>query len=398
MRRLPLLTALTVLVALLLGMPGWRPGLAQTQAPAPATPAPATPAPAAPAAQPAAPAPAPAPAPAAATPAAPATAAPAPAANPKPVTSAVVRGAVGVITSDGANIGVLSGPGGVLLVDGGYARQAEAIRTAIAALASPPAAPSVPPAPPSPPKPAATKPAPATAPATAAPPPPAPKAATPQPAPSPRLLVNTHFHADHTDGNAGFAATGAVIVAHENTHRRLAEGTMLEAFGLVTPPAAATALPPVTFERDLRLRLNGEIIDLLHLPAAHTDGDVIVRFRNADVIHTGDVWFNGMYPFIDTRHGGTLAGAIAGVDRLLLLAGEDTRLIPGHGPAVGSRAELVDYRRMLATVQQRLVALKAQGFTLPQAIEARPLADLEATWGQGMFRGDRWLELIWNGV
>jgi glyoxylase-like metal-dependent hydrolase (beta-lactamase superfamily II) len=125
---------------------------------------------------------------------------------------------------------------------------------------------------------------------------------------------------------------------------------------------------------------------------------VIVRFRSADVIHTGDVWFNGMYPFIDTRHGGTVAGAIAGVDRLLLLAGEDTRLIPGHGPAVGSRAELVDYRRMLATVQQRLIALKAQGFTLPQAIEARPLADLEATWGQGMFKGDRWLELIWNGV
>jgi len=332
----------------------------------------------------------------------------------------VVRGAVGVIRNEGGNIGVLSGPGGVLLVDGGYARQADAIRAAIAALASPPAAtapspappapststPSTPPKPPAPPKPAAPQPA-AAKPTAAKPagpqppahnPPSAVKPAAPQPAPSPRLLVNTHFHADHTDGNAGFVASGAVIVAHENTHRRLAEGTMLEAFGLVTPPAATTALPPITFERDLRLRLNGETIDLLHLPAAHTDGDVIVRFRNADVIHTGDVWFNGMYPFIDTRHGGTLAGAIAGVDRLLLLAGEDTRLIPGHGPAVGSRAELVDYRRMLATVQQRLIALKAQGFTLPQAIEARPLADLEATWGQGLFRGDRWLELIWNGV
>ncbi len=361
MRRLPLLTALAVLVALLLGMPGWRPVLGQAQAPAPATPAPA--------------------------------------ADPKPVTSAVVRGAVGVIANEGGNIGVLSGPEGVLLVDGGYARQAEAIRAAIAALASPPAAPSAPPAPPSPPKPAATQPAPPQpAPAAAAPQPPAPKAAPPQPAPAPRLLVNTHFHPDHTDGNAGFAATGAVIVAHENTHRRLAEGTMIEAFGVVTPPAPAAALPPVSFERDLRLRFNGETVDLLHLPAAHTDGDVIVRFRNANVIHAGDVWFNGMYPFIDTRHGGTLAGAIAGVDRLLLLAGEDTRLIPGHGPAVGSRAELVAYRRMLATVQQRLIALKAQGFTLPQAIEARPLADLEATWGQGLFRGDRWLELIWNGV
>jgi glyoxylase-like metal-dependent hydrolase (beta-lactamase superfamily II) len=156
-------------------------------------------------------------------------------------------------------------------------------------------------------------------------------------------------------------------------------------------------LPRISFERDLRLRFNGETVDLLHLPAAHTDGDVIVRFRDANVIHAGDVWFNGMYPFIDTRHGATLAGAIAGVDRLLLLAGDDTRIIPGHGP-VGSRAELVRYRVMLATAQQRLVALKLQGLTLPQVIEARPLADLEPTWGQGLFKGDRWLELIWNGV
>lgn len=378
MHRFRRFSVLALLLALVLGGIGWRAALAQT--PAPQAPAPQAPAPAQPAASPAADA-----GPAAAD------GQPAPApdakAEAKAVTSAVVRGPVGVISNEGGTIGVLSGADGVLLVDAGFARQAAPIRAAIAALSSP-AAPAKP-SPPAPPKPAAA--------AAAAAKPEATQPAAAAPMPAPRLLLNTHFHADHTDGNAGFAATGAVIVAHENTHRRLAEGSMLEAFQLVTPPAPPAALPPITFERDLRLRFNGETIDLLHLPAAHTDGDVIVRFRTSDVIHAGDVWFNGMYPFIDTRHGATLAGAIAGVDRLLLLAGEDTRIIAGHGP-VGSRSELVAYRRMLATVQQRLVALKAQGFTLPQVVEARPLADLEASWGQGLFTGDRWLELIWNGV
>ncbi|TVS02660.1 MAG: MBL fold metallo-hydrolase [Cyanobium sp. PLM2.Bin73] len=330
MPRLPRAAALALALVLLIGLVAWWPARAQTPAP------PAAPAEAPAATEPAA--------------AQPAT----PAADPKAVTSEVVRGPVGVIRNEGGNIGVLSGPDGILLVDAGFARQAEPIRAAIAALAAAEAA-------------------------------------------DPRLLVSTHFHADHTDGNAGFVASGALLIAHENTHRRLAEGSMLEAFQLVTPPAAPANLPPVTFERDLRLRFNSETIDLQHLPAAHTDGDLIVRFRNADVIHAADVWFNGMYPFIDTRHGATLAGAIAGVDRVLLLAGEDTRIIPGHGP-VGGREELATYRAMLATVQGRLNALKAQGFTLPQVLEARPLADLEATWGQGMFSGDRWLELLWNGV
>jgi len=268
-------------------------------------------------------------------------------------------------------------------VDAGFARQAEPIRAAIAELAAPPQ--------PKAPEGNAAKPASDAKPAAATPT--EPPAATPDP----RLLVSTHFHADHTDGNAGFVASGALLVAHENTHRRLAEGSMLEAFELVTPPADPANLPLITLERDLRLRFNGETIDLQHLPAAHTDGDLIVRFRNADVIHAADVWFNGMYPFIDTRHGATLAGAIAGVDRVLLLAGENTPIIPGHGP-VGGREELATYRAMLATVQGRLSALKAQGFTLPEVLKARPLADLEATWGQGMFSGDRWLELLWSGV
>jgi glyoxylase-like metal-dependent hydrolase (beta-lactamase superfamily II) len=269
----------------------------------------------------------------------------------EPVAAASVRGAVGMISGEGGNIGVLSGRQGTLIVDAKFARLAGPVRRELRKLGGG----------------------------------------------DPRLLVNTHFHADHTDGNAAFAAGGATIVAHANVRRRLQEGSTLEPFNLTTPPAPPAALPVVTFEKALRLQLDGETIELEHLPAAHTDGDVIVRFRRSDVIHAGDVWFNGMYPFIDAAHGGTLEGAIAGVDRVLELADADTLIIPGHGP-LGSRAELAASRAMLGTARERLAALKAEGLTAAQAVARRPLADLEERWGKGMFTGDRWIELIWPAL
>jgi glyoxylase-like metal-dependent hydrolase (beta-lactamase superfamily II) len=269
----------------------------------------------------------------------------------EPIAAAVVRGPVGMISGEGGNIGVLTGPEGTLLVDAKFARLATPVRSAIRQLGGR----------------------------------------------DPRLLVDTHFHADHTDGNAGFAKTGATIVAQESVRRRLVEGSTIEAFQMVTPPAPPEALPVITFAKELRLRLDGQTIDLEHLPAAHTDGDVLVRFREADVIHAGDVWFNGFYPFIDAAHGGTLSGAIAGVDRILALAGPNTRIIPGHGP-LGTRAELAAYRAMLATARERLAPLKGQGLTAEQAVARKPLADLEARWGKGLFSGDRWIAVIWGAV
>lgn len=269
----------------------------------------------------------------------------------QPIAVVPVRGALAMITGEGGNIGVLTGAEGTLMVDDKFARFAEPIRTAIRSLGGS----------------------------------------------DPRLLVNTHFHADHTGGNEAFGGSGATIVAQENVRRRLAEGSTIEAFNMVTPPAPAAALPVITFADRLRLRLNTETIDLIHLPAAHTDGDAIVVFGNANAIHAGDVWFNGFYPFIDGKHGGTLRGAIAGVDRVLALADENTRILPGHGP-LGTRTELKDYRAMLATAQERLAALKAKGLTAKQAVAARPLADLEERWGKGLFTGDRWIEVIWQAV
>ena len=276
---------------------------------------------------------------------------PAAAKTPEPIAVVPVRGAIAVITGEGGNIGVLTGPEGTVMVDAKFARYADQIRAAIKGLGGA----------------------------------------------DPRLLINTHYHADHTDGNEAFGRSGSTIVAHSNVRKQLAKGSTIEAFKMVTPPAPAAALPVITFSDTLRLQLNGETIDLIHAPAAHTDGDSLVVFRNANVIHTGDVWFNGFYPFIDVSHGGTLKGAIAGVDRVLTLANDDTRLVAGHGP-LGTRAELLDYRAMLATAQERLGKLKARGLTAPQAVAAQPLKDLESRWGDGLFTGDRWIEIIYAGV
>lgn len=265
--------------------------------------------------------------------------------------SASVRPGLAVIEGEGGNIAVLTGVDGTLLVDSKFARLAGPVRRAIQTAGGR----------------------------------------------DPSWLINTHFHFDHTDGNAGFGRTGARIVAQENVRRRLAEGSTVAPFSVVTPPAPTEALPLVTFQQSLSLHVDGQTIDLLHLPAAHTDGDALVHFRQADVIHTGDVWFNGMYPFIDVANGGNLAGAIAGVDRVLAMAGPDTRIIPGHGP-VGGRADLEEYRAMLATARERLSALKRQGITLDAVVAAAPLADLEGRWGKGLFSGERWIRVIWDGV
>ncbi|WP_225867486.1 MBL fold metallo-hydrolase [Cyanobium sp. NIES-981] len=270
---------------------------------------------------------------------------------PTPLLASPVQGGVSVIGGEGGNIAVFTGPEGTLLVDSKFARLATPVRGAVKALGGG----------------------------------------------DPAWLINTHFHFDHTDGNAGFARSGARIVAHTSVRRRLAEGSTIPAFTLVTPPAPPEALPVIGFDSSLQLQFNGETIALRHLPSAHTDGDVVVQFRQANVIHTGDVWFNGMYPFIDIPNGGTLAGAIAGVDQVLELAADDTRIIPGHGP-VGSKAELQAFRTMLATAQQRLSALKQQGLSVEAVVAAAPLADLEERWGQGLFKADRWIAVIWEGI
>jgi glyoxylase-like metal-dependent hydrolase (beta-lactamase superfamily II) len=133
------------------------------------------------------------------------------------------------------------------------------------------------------------------------------------------------------------------------------------------------------------------------VPHAHTDGDSFIYFEAANVIHAGDFFFNGFYPFIDVNHGGSLKGMIKAVDKVLSLVDDNTKIIAGHGP-LGNKEQLASYRQMLGTAYERLRKLKAAGKTAQEAVVAKPLADLEETWGDGLFTGDRWIELIYSGV
>ncbi|QXD15548.1 MBL fold metallo-hydrolase [Rhodocaloribacter litoris] len=212
-----------------------------------------------------------------------------------------------------------------------------------------------------------------------------------------RFVVNTHWHGDHTGGNENMGQAGAVIVAHENVRRRMSTEQFIEAFNSRTPPAPPAALPVVTFTDAVTFHWNGDEIHVFHVDPAHTDGDAIIFFRRANVIHMGDTYFNGMYPFIDVSSGGTLAGMIAAVDRVLPMTHEDTKIIPGHGP-LSNRAELMAYREMLATVHARMKALIADGKSRDEAIAARPTADLDATWGRGFLQPDVWVGIVYDAV
>jgi len=213
----------------------------------------------------------------------------------------------------------------------------------------------------------------------------------------PRFLINTHYHGDHTGGNENLGGQGALIVSHDNVRAQLVAGSYLAAFGMQSPPASQAALPVVTFAEDITFHLNGDTVHAIHVPHAHTDGDSFIHFEKANVIHSGDIVFNGFYPFIDVAHGGSLKGTLAATDRLLALANDKTRIIPGHGPVAGKK-DLVAYRNMLATVYERLRALQIAGKSVEEAIAAKPLADLEAEWGDGLFKGDKWIELVYAGV
>ena len=213
----------------------------------------------------------------------------------------------------------------------------------------------------------------------------------------PKFLINTHYHGDHTGGNENLGRGGTLIFSHDNVRERLGTGSFIAAFNMKREAVSREGLPVVTFSEDISFHLNGDTILATHLPYAHTDGDSFIHFKKANVIHAGDIFFNGFYPFIDVNHGGSLKGMLKAVDRILALADDNTKIIAGHGP-LGDKAQLTSYRKMLEIAYERLSKLKAKGKTAQEASAARPLADLDATWGDGIFKSDRWIEIIYPGV
>jgi glyoxylase-like metal-dependent hydrolase (beta-lactamase superfamily II) len=212
-----------------------------------------------------------------------------------------------------------------------------------------------------------------------------------------KLLINTHWHFDHTDANAVMHQHGAFLIAHENCRARLASPQVIAFYGLTFPPAPAAAIPQQTFTRNETVFFNGVTHRLMHAPTAHTDTDIFIHFAERNVIHTGDLWFNGYYPLIDVSTGGTIQGMIDGVNRCLALADSDTKIVPGHGE-LGTRAQLVQYRDMLATVAARVRTLKGQGKSLQQTLAANPTADLDAVWGKGAMKGSALTTFAWQTI
>lgn len=208
-----------------------------------------------------------------------------------------------------------------------------------------------------------------------------------------KTLIDTHWHFDHTDNNGNFHQAGATIIAHDNTKKRMTESHDL--LGMHFDPSPASALPTETFPDRQLLRANGEEIAMFYVPPAHTDGDIVVQYRNANVLHMGDVFFNGFYPFIDASTGGNIHGMVNGAERALKLTNARTKVVPGHGP-LGDRAALDRYRAMLAAVRDTVGKLKGSGQSLEQVQAAKPTAQFDETWGKGMMAPNDFVALVYT--
>lgn len=215
-----------------------------------------------------------------------------------------------------------------------------------------------------------------------------------------RFVLNTHWHEDHTGGNENLGGAGALIVAHDDVRVRMSVEQLLEFGGRTTrvPPSPAAALPVVTFAEDVTFHLNGDEIHAFHVENAHTDGDAIVHFREADVVHMGDVYFNGGFPFIDTSSGGSIDGVIAAVEETMGVIGADTRIIPGHGP-VASREQLAAYVEGLRTMRRLVAELVAEGHPIEHILDFRPIQQQAERWGvTDRATEDAFVETIYRGV
>jgi cyclase len=218
-----------------------------------------------------------------------------------------------------------------------------------------------------------------------------------------KYVIDTHWHFDHTDNNAHLHAAGATVLAHENTKKRMSEPHDLPALyrgadgalsGLHFDPSPAEALPQQTFASSYKLQANGETLALQHVAPAHTDSDIYVHFQKANVISMGDLFFNGMYPYIDPGTGGKIDGMIAAADKIFALADNYTKIVAGHGP-LGNKADLMKSRDMLITSRARIQKLKSAGKSALEAVAEKPFADLDSVWGQGIINSDQWVQIVY---
>jgi cyclase len=256
-----------------------------------------------------------------------------------------VAGNVYMLTGAGGNIGVSVGEDGVVIVDDQFAPLAPKIKEALKGISDKPI----------------------------------------------KFVLNTHYHGDHTGGNEVFGRE-APIIAHDNVRKRLASGSKV--FGNATPPAPKVALPVVTFGDRVSLHINGEEVRAVHFPNGHTDGDAVIYFTGSNVVHMGDDFFNGTFPFVDSENGGSVKGLIADLEKVLSTLPDDVKVIPGHGP-LSDKPGLRKFADAMKGTWDAVAAGVAAGKTLDQLKSEKVLAQWDAM-GQGFIKTDAWIERIYH--
>jgi glyoxylase-like metal-dependent hydrolase (beta-lactamase superfamily II) len=211
------------------------------------------------------------------------------------------------------------------------------------------------------------------------------------------FVINTHWHFDHVGGNENLGKMGSVIIAHENVRKRMSTDQFIAFFQKKIPASSKDALPIITFTKDLKFHLDGEDIHVFHVNNAHTDGDAIVYFRNSNVIHTGDIYFAGIYPFIDISSHGSVNGVIEAAQYVLSIINDDTKFIPGHGP-LSNKAELKAYVDMLISLKDKLTKQISDGKTLEKIQETKPTREFDEKWAHGHLTPDQFVRILYQDL
>jgi glyoxylase-like metal-dependent hydrolase (beta-lactamase superfamily II) len=262
-----------------------------------------------------------------------------------------LRGGVSMLQGSGGNMAAFAAPEGMFLVDDGISVSKEKIETALRGIAPVPI----------------------------------------------RYAVNTHWHWDHADGNAWAHHAGAILIAHANTAKHLDQTIRVDEWGHTFTPVPQDARIGQLIRGEKSMRFGGETIRLRPYVPSHTDGDLSAYFTKADVLLTGDTWWNGLYPFIDYVAGGSIDGMIKAADANVAMTGPHTIVVPGHGP-VGGQKDLVEYRDMLVTIRSKVASLKKHGKTLEETIAAKPTADFDDRWGKAIISPALFITLVYRGV
>ncbi|MFH2047521.1 MAG: MBL fold metallo-hydrolase [Pseudomonadota bacterium] len=208
-----------------------------------------------------------------------------------------------------------------------------------------------------------------------------------------RFVIITHWHYDHVGGIETVAKTGAAIIAHENVRKQMGIEHDMKIFNKKVPPASQIALPLLTYEKVISFHMNGEEVKVFHLEAGHTDGDSVIYFKNANVLCTGDLYFEGLYPYIGIYSGGTINGMIKVINQILPMIDENTKVVPGHGP-LSDKAKLEQYVSMLATIRDNVSNLMQEGKTMEEVVAAKPTKAFDEKWGKGFLPPDKFAELV----